>query len=182
MKVKLKNVRLSFPDLWEAVEFKPGDGKPRFNATFLIEPGSENDKAIKAAITEAAKETYGAKWQTVLKSLEGNSNKYAYLDGNLKDYDGYEGMLYLACHSKTRPYICDRDPNTPLTADSGRPYAGCYVNATVEIYAQKGENQGIRASFTGVQFARDGDAFSAGRPATADDFDSVEEGADSELL
>lgn len=182
MKVKLKKVRLSFPNLWEPKEFKTGDGKPRFDATFLIEPGSENDKAIKAAILDAAKETYGAKWQATLKSLEGNSNKYAYLDGNLKDYDGYEGMMYLACHSKARPYICDRDPNVALAADSGRPYAGCYVNATVEIYAQKGENQGIRASFTGVQFAADGDAFSAGKPASPEDFDTVEEGAEEDLL
>lgn len=182
MKVKLKKVRLSFPDLWTATEFKIGDGKPRFNATFLIEPGSDNDKAIRDAIREAAKETFGAKWEAILKSLEGNSNKFAYLDGNLKDYDGYEGMMYLACHTKTKPYICDRDPNVVLAADSGKPYAGCYVNATVDIYAQKGENQGVRASFSGVQFAADGDAFSAGRPATADDFDTVEDGAGGDML
>lgn len=182
MQVKLKHVRLSFPDLWVPVEFKTGDGKPRFNATFLIEPGSENDKAIRAAITEAAKETFGAKWQALLKSLEGNSNKYAYLDGNTREYDGYEGMMYLACHAKARPYICDRNPETVLAADSGRPYAGCYVNAQVDIYAQKGENTGIRASFTGVQFAADGDAFSAGKPATANDFETLEEGSDNELL
>lgn len=182
MKVKLKKVRLSFPDLWTAVEFKVGDGKPRFNATFLIEPGSENDKAIRHAIGEAAKETFGAKAPAILKSLEGNANKYCYLDGNLKEYDGYEGMMYLACHSKVKPYVCDKNPEIPLTAESGRPYAGCYVNATVEIYAQKGENQGVRASFTGVQFAADGDAFSAGRPATPEDFDTVEEGAGGDLL
>ena len=180
--MKLKKVRLSFPNLWEPKEFKTGDGKPRFDATFLVEPGSDNDAAIKKAIVEAAKETYGAKWQAILKSMEGNSNKYAYLDGNLKEYDGYEGLMYLACHSKVRPYICDRDPTVALAADSGRPYAGCYVNATVEIYAQKGENQGIRASFTGVQFAADGDAFSAGKPATAGDFDTIEEGAGDDLL
>ncbi len=182
MQVKLKRVRLSFPDLWVPVEFKPGDGKPRFNATFLIEPGSDNDKAIQAAIKEAAKETFGAKADAILKSLAGNSNKYAYLDGNTKEYDGYEGMMYLACHAKARPYICDRDPTVILPADSGRPYAGCYVNATVDIYAQKGENQGIRASFTGVQFAADGDAFSAGKPATANDFETLAEGAGEDLM
>ncbi len=180
--VKLKNVRLSFPNLWKAVEFKTGDGKPRYDATFLVEPGSDNDKAIKAAIRETAKETFGAKWEAILKSLEGNTNKMCYLDGNLKEYDGYEGMMYLACHAKARPYVCDKNPKVQLTEADGRPYAGCYVNATVEIYAQKGDKQGVRASFTGVQFAADGDAFSAGKPASADDFEELEEGAGSEML
>ena len=49
MKLKLTNVRLAFPDLFEAKEFEAGDGKPRYSATFLVEPGSENDKAIRKA-------------------------------------------------------------------------------------------------------------------------------------
>lgn len=53
-KIKLAGVRLSFPDLFKAVEFKTGDGKPRFNASFLVDPGSENDKKIKAAIAVEA--------------------------------------------------------------------------------------------------------------------------------
>jgi hypothetical protein len=51
--VKLSNVRLSYNDLFQAKEFKAGDGKPRYSATFLVEPGSEADKAIRAAIKPA---------------------------------------------------------------------------------------------------------------------------------
>ena len=54
MKVKLSNVRLSFPQLFVAKEFKPGDGKPRFDATFLIVPGSANDKAMTAPSRNAS--------------------------------------------------------------------------------------------------------------------------------
>lgn len=178
MKVKLANVRLSFPDLFHAVEFKAGDGKPRYNATFLIVPGSENDKAIQAAIQAAATEVWGAKAASTHKSIAGQTNKYCYLDGNTKEYDGYEGMMYLACHAKARPLVIDRD-KTPLTAEDGRPYAGCYVNATVEIYAQKGENTGMRASFTGVQFVKDGEAFGGGAPASPDEFEDLGDGADA---
>lgn len=171
--IKLVNVRLSFPDLFVAKEFKIGDGKPRFNATFLVEPGSENDKAIQAAIKAEAEATYGAKAAAMLASMKGQSNKFCYLDGNLKEYEGYAGMRYLACHSKTRPLVIDRD-RTILSQEDARPYAGCYVNAKVSIYAQKGENAGIRAAFSGVQFSKDGDAFSAGGPASVDEFDALD--------
>lgn len=175
MKVILQKVRLSFPDLFEAKEYEKGDGKPRYNATFLIEPGSANDKAIRAAIAEVGAEKFGKKAAAVLKSLEGNANKYCYLDGAAKDYDGYEGMWYLSAHRKAadgRPLVIDRD-KSPLTAADGRPYAGCYVNATAEIYAQDGQNQGIRASFSGIQFHSNGDAFSSARPASPDEFEDL---------
>jgi len=179
MKVKLTDVRLSFPDLFTAVEFKTGDGKPRFNATFLVVPGSENDKAIRAAIEHEANAAYGKKAAANLKAWENNANKYAYLDGNLKEYDGYEGMMYLACHSKVRPSVFDRNPNVILTAQDGKPYAGCYVNATVDIYAQQGENPGIRAGFTGVQFSKDGDSFAGGTAAAPDEFENLDDGSDA---
>lgn len=172
MKVHLKNVRLSFPDLFKAVEFKPGDGKPRYNATFLIVPDSDNDKAIRAAIVAAAEESWGDKAKKIVESIKGQSNKFCYLDGDLKDYEGYADHLYLACHSKTRPTVVD-GARQPLTQDDGKPYAGCYVNAIVDIWAQKGENQGMRASFSGVQFASDGEAFSASAPASADEFEEL---------
>lgn len=186
---KLKNVRLSFPDIWKAKEFKPGDGKPRYSATFLIEPGSENDKTIRAAIKAAAEETFQKKADAKLKEFDGQSNKMCYNDGNRKEYDGYEDRWYLACRSKARPKIYDRRPKNPdgsenlLTEEDGRPYAGCYVNATCSIYAQAGEHPGIRASFSGLQFVSDGDAFGAGgRQASADDFEDLGDAEDDDLV
>jgi Protein of unknown function (DUF2815) len=173
MKVFLKEVRLSFPDLFVPTEYEKGDGKPRYNATLLVVPGSENDKAIQAAIKAAAEEVFGAKSApAMLKQFEGNSQKYCYLDGNTKEYDGYANHMYLACHSKTRPGVYNRD-KTPLTAEDGKPYAGCYVNASVEIYAQNTANKGIRAAITGVQFVKDGDAFGSGAPASPEEFEDL---------
>ena len=203
MKVKLNKVRLSFPNLFTPVVF-PGSDKARYDATFLIEPGSENDKAIEAAITAAATEVHAAKADKFLASVKGNSNKYAYLDGNTKEYDGYEGMKFLACHSTVAPgvfthrlhngKVCHVTENgaTFQTDEFGKkipvevdfevkvPYAGCYVNATVDIYVQKGDFPGVRGSVSGVQFYSDGEAFGGGRPASADEFDDVTEGADAD--
>lgn len=181
IKVKLEKVRLSFPELFKAKEFKIGDGKPRFSAAFLVKPGSDNDKRIRQAIADAAKETWADKAAKTLKSFEGQKNQYCYTDGDLREFDGYAGNWVLASHSKTRPTVIDRD-RAPLDAESGKPYAGCYVNAIVEIYGQTGENPGIRASVSGVQFHSDGDAFGGGRPASAEDFDDLSEGSDDDDL
>jgi hypothetical protein len=189
-KIKLNDVRLSFPNLWKAKEFKPGDGKFRYDATFLIEPDSENDKKIRAAIKKAAEDKFNKPEAAAkfVKSIEGNSNKFSYQDGDLKSYDGYEGMMYLACHSKVRPLVIDRRPKLPdgspniLTEADGKPYAGCYVNATVEIYCITEGNPGVFASFTGVQFVRDGDAFGGGTAAKADDFDDLGDSSDDDLV
>ena len=205
-KVKLQSVRLSFPDLFKAKEFKPGDGKPRFNASFLVEPGSENDKKIKAAIAAEALEVFGAKGPKIVAGFEGQSNKYCYLDGDAKDYDGYEGMLCLAAHSKVAPgvfthrthegkvcYLSEQGAAFQLD-DFGKlqpvevdfkvtvPYAGCYVNATVEIWGQKGENPGMRCSFTGVQFCKDGEGFGGGKAASPDEFEDLGAGSDADDL
>lgn len=182
-KVKLTNVRLSFPDLFEAVQF-PGqaDSEPRYNASFLIDPGSANDKAVQAAIQAEAAAEWDKKAASTLTSIKGNSNKYCYVSGDTKDYDGYAGMMCLSSHRKEkagRPLVIDQQRNTLAAAD-GKPYAGCYVDATVEIYAQSGKFLGIRCSLLGVQFRADGDAFTAGSQGNVDDFEDIAEGADAD--
>lgn len=166
--------RLSFPNLWDPVEFKPGDGRPRWDATFLVEPGSDSDKKIRAAIKKAADLEWKDKADSNLKKYEGQTNQFCYLSGDTREYEGYAGMMALSTHrnAKTknggaapRPAIIDRD-TSQLTADDGKPYAGCYVKAKVSIYCQSGENPGVRASFSVVQFVKDGDAFSGSAPNT----------------
>lgn len=173
-KVKLSNVRLSFPELWEARQFQAGVGKARYDSTFLVEKGSANDKAVRAAISEAATETWGAKATAQLKALSGDSGKFCYQNGDLKEYDGYEGHMALSSHRNADqgpPAIVDRMKNK-LTINDGKPYAGCYVNASVDIWVQQGKYPGVRCTLVGVQFVADGDAF-AGAAATDDAFDDL---------
>ena len=55
MKIKLSNVRLSFPQLFEAKTVN-GEGKPAFSASFLINPNDPQIKEINAAIDAVAKD------------------------------------------------------------------------------------------------------------------------------
>lgn len=185
MKVKLLNVRIAFCDsLFDAKEYESGDGKFRHSATFLVEPGSANDKAIREAMKSVAAEQFKAKATQNLKVWENNSQKCCYTSGDLKadKYDGFAGMQVLSAHRAAKqgaPGIYDRtvDPKTGrlrvLTARDGKPYAGSYVNATVDIWAQGAPNDGIRATIVGVQFVQDGDAFGAGAPPSPEDFDDL---------
>ncbi|NRN27880.1 DUF2815 family protein [Photorhabdus heterorhabditis] len=182
MKVKLTNVRLAFPDLFEATQVN-GQGDFKFRATFLIPKANKALIAdIEAAIKKVAENKWGAKADTVLKSIRGNSMRFNFRDGDEKsDYDGYEGSMYISANNKARPLVIDRD-RTPLTAQDGRPYSGCYVDASIEIFAYDNQGKGISASLSGIQFRQDGDVFAGGGVASVDDFDDISAGADAEAL
>lgn len=171
MKITIKNARLSFPDLFEPRPFKPGDA-PKYKATLLVPKGSPQDKEIWKAIEAVAKEKWPKTADKVLASIRGNANKFCYQDGDTKSYDGYADMMAFSAGNKARPTVLDRD-KSPLSKDDGKPYAGCFVNAVVEIFAYDNSGNGISASLGGVQFVKDGDAFSGGRPASSDDFEDL---------
>lgn len=165
MKVKMDNVRLAFPSLFEK------DDYGKFGAAFLYAPDHPCVKLLRAAEVAVAKEKWGAKADAILKEIKANGRDVVQ-DGDKKaTYDGYAGMMFTNANSDTRPTVIDRD-RTPLVAGDGKPYAGCYVNAIVEVWAQDNQwGKRINAQLTGVQFMRDGDSFSAGAPpADVDDF------------
>jgi hypothetical protein len=181
MKLKLNNVRLAFPVLFDA-ETVNGEGKPEFSACFQIDPADPQVKAIEKAIEQAAEEKWGAKAEAVLKQMRAQ-DKVALHDGDLKsNYDGFQGNLYVSARSTTRPLVIDRD-KSPLTERDGKPYSGCFVNASIEMWAQDNSyGKRVNASLRGVQFLKDGEAFVGGGAASEDEFDDIAEGAAAEDL
>lgn len=170
MKVQLKNVRLSFPDLFTPKSFEGGE--PKYRASFLIPKDSPQIAEIEKAVLDVANDKWGKKGEAVLKSIRNNPNKFCFQDGDAKDYDGYEGHMYVAANNKSRPLVIDRD-KTPLSAADGKPYAGCFVNASIEFFAYDKPANGISCGLKGVQFVRDGDAFGGGAPARPEEFDDL---------
>jgi hypothetical protein len=73
--------------------------------------------------------------------------------------------------------VIDRDTK-PLTAADGRPYGGCFVDASVDIWAQDNSwGKRINAKLRWVQFRGDGDAFSGGAPVSRTSSNEIAEGA-----
>lgn len=172
MKIKLNAVRLSFPQLFEAKTVN-GEGKPAFSAAFLISPKDPQIAMLNTAITTVAAEKWGAKADAILKTIRA-ADKTCLHSGDLKsNYDGFEGMMYVSARNPLKPYVVDLN-KTPLVAEDGRPYAGCFVNAVLELWTQD-NNYGkrINATLMGVQFYKDGDSFVGGGVADDSDFDDL---------
>lgn len=182
--IRLKGARLSFPRLWEPKSFR--EGQPaRFEGSFLIDASSKAGQAQIAKILEEAEGVIKAKFNgKIPKKLKfgfGYADGDDFKIGNVsfhsepKEYDGYEGMFYISSANKTRPTVVDRD-RSPLVAEDGKPYAGCYVNGTITLWAQDNEyGQRVNANLRGVQFLKDGEAFGV-KPVDADEeFDEIED-------
>lgn len=175
MKLQLKNVRLAFPNL-----FHQDETYGKYGAQFLIDPKNPCIPELEKAIKKVAEDKWGAKAETTLKAIK-SGNKCCFYDGDAKaDYDGFAGNMALSAGNSIRPTVVNKD-RSPVTEADGVVYGGCYVNAIVEIWAQDNQwGKRINASLSGVQFVKDGEAFSGGGVASADDFDDIEEGADAE--
>lgn len=177
-RILLKNVRLSFPALFEPTTVA-GEGKPRYSAALLIGTDHPQLAEINQKIEAIAKDKWKDKGAAVLAGLR-KTDKVALHDGDTKtQYDGFPGNWFISAASQENapPTVIDRD-RSPLSAKSGRPYAGCFVNASLEFWAQDNQyGKRVNCTLRGIQFYADGDSFSAGRPADADEFDEVTEGA-----
>lgn len=179
MKVRIENARLAFAQIFFPKAFGEDGSDPAYGASFIIAKNHPAVKLINAAIESVAKEKWADKAKDMLKQLRA-SDKICLHDGDNKpDYDGFPGNFFLAARNKSRPLIIDRD-KSPLTSDDGRPYAGCYVNATVDIWAQQNKyGKRVNATLSGIQFLKDGDAFSGAPPATPEDFEDLADGAEA---
>ncbi len=166
MKIKIENVRLSFPSLFRKAQFNGAETK--YEATFLL---SKTDHAkVISQIDKAIKEKIAGD----LKGAKIGADKLCLREGDDVDYDGYEGHMSLKASNKKRPLVIGKD-KSPLTEDDNVVYGGCYVNAIVELWAQNNEyGKRINANLLGVQFVRDGEAFGGGGESVkADDFDDL---------
>lgn len=176
----------------------------KFEVNPIFSPDGDNAARVRAAIEAVAKEKYGEKpvnasdkdgkttgqipaWQAVLTDFGedqrglriGNQKKTK--DGEIAD--GFADMVYVSAKNTVRPTVVNRN-RTPLIGEDGVIYSGCYGSVQIDVWAlnKLGVKKRIVTDLLGVQFSRDGDAFSAGaRPADPDDFADLDAGDDSGL-
>lgn len=169
MRILIQNARLAFPQLFEPKSIDGGE--PSYSAVLIVPPDHPAVKAVRDGCYALAKEKWGAKGEAIFKQLEAQ-DRLAVHDGATKsNYSGFEGNKFVSARSKVRPSVFDRN-KVPLQASDGKPYAGCYVNGSIELWAQDHKSYGkrINAQLRGVQFVTDGDAFAAGSAASEDEF------------
>lgn len=175
MIIHLTNVRLSFPAIWREKKFAETDAKGSYSATFILDKKTNAGEiaAIKKAIDELIRGT--------LKGKNPGPSKIALRDGSEKpDTDGYgDGVMFISARSDKRPPVIDRDMAS-LVEDDGRPVAGDYVNATVELWAQDNQyGKRVNAKLRAIQFRKAGTPFGEGRIDPTKEFKPVEDDDES---
>ena len=173
-KIKLNNVRISFPSVFRKATFSGEETK--FEATFLLNKKDQADQIenLEGQIDDLLKEK--------LKGIKLKADKICLKDGDDIDYAGYAGNMSIKASSAKRPLVVDRD-RSQLSEEDGRIYAGCYVNAMIELWAQNNQyGKRINANLLGVQFIKDGEPFADGVAASVDDFDVFDDLDDDDFM
>tara|TARA_Y100000310_G_C20529996_1_gene737934 strand:+ start:160 stop:687 length:528 start_codon:yes stop_codon:yes gene_type:complete len=172
-RIVLKNVRISFPNLFTKPVFDGTEGK--YGATLLIDKDDEKTyKKLKAAIKAIQAENK-------IKVASGN---LCLTDGDESDRDEYAGYWVFKASSSKRPTVMNRD-KTPITEDDEIIFAGCYVNASVGLWTQNNKwGKRVNANLYGVQFFKDGEPFGDVYDASEDfdDIDDMDDGDDGDEL
>ena len=131
----------------------------------------------------------GAEGLNVLKGTKQEKSGKPLVLSNVR-YSGeqlpeFVGKFIIIGDEKGTPYGRDSENRlvqlTDVTEEITVPYSGCYVNGSVEFWAQDGDNSGMRCSLRAVQFVKDGDAFAGGSKVSNDEFDALD-GADADDL
>lgn len=184
--------RLSFPNLFKPRANENDEGEqtePKYGCAILLD--KEQDKAsldeAKKIISRVAAEAWPGK-EVKLKTgqkLTSGNEKVMLLgiclrDGTEKDdKEGYgDGMMFVSASSKRKPEVVQKVNGkiVPLAEDSGKPYAGCYVAASVRFWAQDNKfGKRINAELRAVCFLKDGDAFGSAPVNVEEEFGDVED-------
>lgn len=186
--IRLENARIRFCNLFEprtpVIGGQPS-GKPRYDATLMIEKGSESDKKMRHAIASLCQDVFKAQWKDQLEELQ-EEKRVQYNDGDSSKYrlkhPEYKGhMIVRATRQESQGplLITDRDPDKELTIDDGIPYPGCWVNAVVQPYYNTTGGPRINVGLLGLQFVREDDRFAAGYQVTSADFEDLSVSQDS---
>ncbi len=166
--IKLTNVRISYPHLFAAWA-QQANQKPKFSAKFLLSKTEHKAQVqqIIEKIKALAAETYKDKRLP-------SADKLCLRDGDQTNRPEEEGYFTFNASDDRRPQVFDRDGRTPLTEADDKIFAGCRVNAMVQLWAQDNQyGRRINANLIGVQYVRDDERLAGARPSADGAFDDI---------
>lgn len=173
MKLRLTNVRISFPDI-----FTPGKKYGKFGAQFRF--SDEGIKAsLDAAIDSAGSEAFKSKWEATKKTLQAKEKLFRVNSGADK---GYDDTYFISVHNALRPEVRGRKGEV-LAEEDRVIYPGCRVDAILDVSAYSHDTYGpiVSVKLLGVQFRSDDKSLTGSvradtadfQPITSDDTDDL---------
>jgi hypothetical protein len=187
----LPGVRLSYPVLWTPKRFDEDDvnSSRAWSAAFHLDKvkHAKEIEALLAAEFDEVQQKMSEKEKPNARKL---FDKLADRDRRMLDGDetgAAEGCWVLNSRAtegkNAAPLILNRQAKEVGEGEDGAPYAGCYVNAQVELWGQWAKYKRSNCTLLGVQFVRDGDAFGGGKPADRSAFQNLgDQGEEDEEL
>ncbi len=152
----LKNVRCSFPHLFERPIINGEEGK--CGAKLLLEPGNKAHaqmiKAVNFRINELIKRAFQGK-------VNIPDEKRCLRKGENTTRPEYAGFYVVSSNHKTKPVVLGADAQTVITSQEAcQIYSGCRVNAKIQLWVQNNKHgKRINANLVAIQFAGDDEPF-----------------------
>lgn len=155
--IMISNVRISHPSIFERNVYNGETGK--FEATFLIPKDTKHGKKIKKTLDALIEKRVAA--SSLKKTPKGD--KCCLRDGDkADDKPEYADHWTIKASRNKRPSALDGDGD-PTTLDDEVIYAGCFVDAVIDIWIQDNKyGKRVNANLYGVKFHKDGEPFTSG--------------------
>lgn len=178
--VLVSGARASFVTVFKPKAQAEGS-EPKYSIALLL--NKEKDAAQIEGLKEAILLVAKAKWKDKIpKFVVFGGDRCCLKEASTKEYDGYdEEHVFVSASSSRKIPVVGRD-RMPLAEEDGKLYSGCYVNASIRLWAQDNKyGKRVNAQLRAVQFVRDGEAFGAGAVDPDKEFESLAGGEDDFL-
>lgn len=168
--------RVSFPSLFQPVEYPVGSGKKKYAVTMYF-PKTTDMTAFKMAIEKVARGNFGA--DVDLKTLKlpkfRDGDKPTETGKIIKEAAGC-WVLKASSEEKNGPIKVVRADNPKIECLPADIYSGCWARAVIAVgpFNHPVGGRGVTLYLNGVQKIKDDQPFS-GRPRVEDVFDAVAE-------
>lgn len=175
--IKLDNVRLSFPSIWQKKIWQGAKNEPKFEATFIL----NKDKNAK----EIAKIKDEIDYLLKSNNIKIISKKNHFFKDGDADIDGvekkeeYKNSYTVKTISYKKIIVINKD-KTEIEESDDLIYGGCYVNAWIELKPFHNLEQGVNATVKVIQYRSAGERFGGGLSVSFDEIPFIEDEQDDE--
>ena len=170
VKIKLKNVRLSYAHLFKAKKFDEDDDKGKYQTRGIIDPDTKIGKINMDLIEDAIEEVIENKWGKRPKKLKDDKVFAGWADED-EDRPEMQDMYLISASNERRPLTIDRDGEDVVEADDIL-YSGMFADLILTVWTQDNKwGQRVNATLEGVKERGEGERLSGGAPTTRDDFE-----------
>lgn len=182
--IKLSNVRLAYPRVFEPVENSLSGNLEYSCQIRLYKSNPDHMKQVeklRAAMKIAAKAFWGNDAERNMRAaLDSTNTRWL-----REDPDGEYYFVNLKRRSQDgAPRVVARDHTVNLRPEDGKIYGGAFVTAIFDLWCYSNSSKGFSATLMGLQFVADGDPIGGASVAKDEDFDdlSAEDGDGNDFI